>query len=65
MGNSFIATSVIWHPLHEKINLSLWFRSLWCYLCNKAVHHPLFHPAAEGDPASEADLVFINLNPAI
>jgi|APFre7841882654_1041346.scaffolds.fasta_scaffold96721_2 GxxExxY protein len=24
----------------------------------KRVHHPLFHPAAEGDPASEADLVF-------
>jgi len=24
----------------------------------KRVHHPLFHPAAEGDHASEADLVF-------
>ena len=24
----------------------------------KRVHHPLFHPAAEGDPAREADPVF-------
>jgi len=31
----------------------------------KRVCHPLFHPAAEGDPASEADLVFFNLNPVI
>jgi len=34
------------------------FQVVYEYFRNKAVHHPLFHPAAEGDPASEADLVF-------